>query len=558
MSLRWSLLGAALLSGVLWTLAWPAVGGLFPLAFVAWLPLLWAEERWMSAAPGERPRRFLPYVYLGCLLWNATTTWWLGAVDEPWSTRIISGGFPMLANSLLMVIPWALKRSVWRNVGRKQAIWGFIAFWLTFERLHHDWDLTWPWLTLGNVFAGYPSWTQWYEYTGVLGGSLWVLVMNHLIHEVWRVLPQMTWRSAVTVLTVLVLPLLVSLVIYRTYQPKGVPLEVVVVQPNIDPYGEKFGGVDPLVQLDRMMDQASEVMTDSTALVVFPETALQENATIAGMHEGEFILEGLWENDLSDSRSARRIVAFLQEHPQAAVLTGMSSAYLYGREERPPATARALGESGRHYDAFNAAMLLEADGRIEPYHKSKLVAGVEIMPFERVLAPLVGRFAIDLGGTTGSLRGQQEREVMTTRDGRVNAAPVICYESVFAEHVAAHVRNGATLLVIMTNDGWWGESPGYRQHLDYGTLRAIETRRDIARSANTGISCFIDQRGVIHQATDWWVPAAVRSTVLCNEELTFFVRHGDLIGRTAMWVGALLWLLAMSRYLRRSRAVIPQ
>jgi apolipoprotein N-acyltransferase len=230
----------------------------------------------------------------------------------------------------------------------------------------------------------------------------------------------------------------------------------------------------------------------------------------------------------------------------------MSSAYLFEPGEERPGTARPLGGTDRYYEPYNAAMLVQADGTIEPYHKSKLVAFVEIMPFEELMGPLT-EFSVDLGGTTGSLGSQKEREVMATRDGRVKAAPVICYESVFGEHVADHVRNGATLLVIMTNDGWWGTSPGYRQHLVYGRLRAIETRRDIARSANTGISCFIDQLGGIHQATEWWTPAAIRAQVLANDRLTFFVRHGDIIGRAAVWLSAVLFLvLAWIRIRRRA------
>jgi apolipoprotein N-acyltransferase len=237
----------------------------------------------------------------------------------------------------------------------------------------------------------------------------------------------------------------------------------------------------------------------------------------------------------------QRIVSFLQQHQRSSVLSGMSSAYLFAPEEKRPASARALVGTDRFFEYYNAAMLVQPDGTVEPYHKSKLVAFVEIMPFEELLGPLT-RLSVDLGGTTGSLGSQEEREVMSTRDGQVKVAPIICYESVFGDHVAAHVRNGATLLAIMTNDGWWGTSPGYRQHLAYGRLRAIETRRDIARSANTGISCSIDQLGVIHDATDWWVPAARRMTLLANDRLTFFVRHGDLIGRIAVWASIFFFL----------------
>src|SRR5574343_444659 len=70
-------------------------------------------------------------------------------------------------------------------------------------------------------------------------------------------------------------------------------------------------------------------------------------------------------------------------------------------------------------------------------------------------------------------------------------APAVCYESVYGDFMAKYIRSGAEVICIITNDGWWGNTPGHRQHLAYAKLRAIETRKQIIRSANTGISCFV-------------------------------------------------------------------
>jgi apolipoprotein N-acyltransferase len=345
---------------------------------------------------------------------------------------------------------------------------------------------------------------------------------------------------SVFVATVVLVPFIVSQLRYATFTEAGSPVEVVVVQPDIDPYDQKFAE-DPLVQLDGMLRLASAETTTRTALVVMPETALQESPRL--WHEnGELVLRGLWENDLAASESVRRIRAFLEQRPHLALVSGMSSAYLYPPGVELPVTARVLESVGQGFDAYNAAMLVRTDGSVESYRKSKLVPGVELLPFEEVLGP-ISALALDLGGTTGSLGIQEEREVLTDKLP-VAFAPVICYESIYGDHVAEHVRNGARFLVIMTNDAWWDDSPAYEQHLLYGTLRAIETRRSIARSANTGISCFIDQRGDIHAAAAWETKAAVRGTVLAREDLTFYARFGDLIGIASQWA-ALATLLAM-------------
>jgi apolipoprotein N-acyltransferase len=288
-------------------------------------------------------------------------------------------------------------------------------------------------------------------------------------------------------------------------------------------------------------------MNDSTALVVMPETALQEPPTLED-DGGRLRFHGLWENDMERSKSLARLRDFLKDRPHTAVIAGMSAAKLYPPGAPHPFSARPLEGMDRAFDAYNAALLVRPDGSFQAYNKSKLVPGVELMPFESVLGPLSG-LALDLGGTTGSLGTQEERSVLHTGSG-LGLAPVICYESIYGDHVAAHVRNGADLIVIMTNDGWWGDSPGYKQHLAYGRLRAVETRRDVARCANTGISAFINQRGDVLQKSGWWVQATLRGTVHLRNDITFYTRHGDYIGKGAYGASALLLLWACIGLLR--------
>lgn len=538
---------SALLTGALLSLAWPAIGGLPPLIFVAWVPLLLAEERFSGSARDERPRNFFPYVLLAMAVWNGCCTWWLYCVSEDTSTKLFTVIGPNIGNDLLMCIPWMLMRWSRRSLGGKSARVFLVIAWIAFERFHMHWDLSWPWLTLGNAFAEHPQWVQWYSFTGALGGSLWVWLVN-LTLTGW--LLRSTARFVPTTALLIVLPVLGSWIRYATFTEEGDPVEVVVVQPNIDPYTEKFDVGHALDHLEEMLSQAEKQVTPSTALVVLPETALQEAPTLEDRN-GRLVFHGLWENDLDGSESVRMIRAFLARHPGLALISGMSSSYLFPPNADLPVTARLLDGLGRGFDAYNAAVLVRPDGSTEPYHKSKLVPGVELLPFESVIGPLAGTVALDLGGTTGSLGVQEDREVMRTANNGLALAPVICYESIYGDHVAEHVRNGATLLVIMTNDGWWADSPGYKQHLAYGRLRAIETRRSIARSANTGISCFIDQRGDVHDATNWWVPAVRRATLLARTDSTFFTRHGDLIGITAEGACALIYLALVAVMLRR-------
>jgi apolipoprotein N-acyltransferase len=113
----------------------------------------------------------------------------------------------------------------------------------------------------------------------------------------------------------------------------------------------------------------------------------------------------------------------------------------------------------------------------------------------------------------------------------------------FGEYLGELIQQGGKWALVMTNDGWWKRSPGAGLHFSYSRLRAIEMRRSVARSANTGFSGFINQRGDVLQKTDWWSRTVVTGELYSNQTLTFYARHGDFIGRVSAFVAALLFLL---------------
>jgi apolipoprotein N-acyltransferase len=112
----------------------------------------------------------------------------------------------------------------------------------------------------------------------------------------------------------------------------------------------------------------------------------------------------------------------------------------------------------------------------------------------------------------------------------MDVAPIICYESIYGEFVAKQASQGADFLCILTNDGWWGNSPGHKQHFSFAKLRAIENRKWVARSANTGISGFIDEKGHIIQQSKYWTPDALKQTIRKGNKTTVYAMFGDYLG----------------------------
>jgi apolipoprotein N-acyltransferase len=149
------------------------------------------------------------------------------------------------------------------------------------------------------------------------------------------------------------------------------------------------------------------------------------------------------------------------------------------------------------------------------------------MPYPQIFGFLES-MAIDLGGTSGSLGSDGESMVFNTKQ-RIGLAPVICYESVFPDFCTTYINKGTDVICIITNDGWWGNTPGFAQHFNYARLRAIETRRPVARSANTGISGFIDEEGNILQKSKWWTEDALSQELNLFPIETTFVKYSEIL-----------------------------
>jgi apolipoprotein N-acyltransferase len=522
---RYNLPLLALLSALLLWLGWPVK----PLAFflfVGWVPFLLMEQIISSQNKPKKGRRFFRHAYLTLLLWNIFTTYWV-------SYSTLGGGIAAVVfNALFMSVPMMAFYWTKRAAGKAIGYLSLPIYWIAFEQFHLNWDLSWPWLTLGNGFASLPSWVQWYEYTGFLGGSVWIWVVNLLIFfalQSRRKSMARWWAPAAAI----VLPLLLSFWIGSQYQEKGEAAEVVVVQPNVDPYREKFEGGEGYIpfdqQLARLIKLSEQQITPNTKFVLWPETSISNGLN--------------WEENFQFSPVRLVLQDFLARHPGIELVSGITSAIQYPDSTKKSVTARQHPEVG-YYDVFNAGLHLQQSGKFEFYHKSKLVPGVEKLPYPGLFG-FLGPMAIDLGGSVGSYGMQEERSVFRhAQHPNLSGAPVICYESIYGEYVSEYVRNGANAIFIITNDAWWSDSPGYKQHLAYANLRAIETRRSVARSANTGISGFINQKGQLVQKSGWWVPAALKGVIRFNQEQTFYTRHGEFIGHGTQWLALGFGLLA--------------
>ena len=510
------------------------------LLMVAFVPLLLVEDeiarRKSKRAKKDRKGRMIGYALLTFIPFVLLTTWWIywATWTGPIASVIVNGGY--------MTLTFLVFHRVKRRLGDRLGYASFVIFWLAFEFLYIRAQINFPWIILGNGFANDVMMIQWYEWTGVLGGSLWALVMNILIFKLVKGFMEKRSLAANRlrmgwVLGVLVVPLLFSLVRFLSYEEKQDPYEMVVLQPNIDPF-EKFGSIPQAEQTEYLLHIADSLATPETDYIIGPETFINS--------------PGLWLSLIDQHPEVLKLQAFLKDYPKAKLVIGASTFKLYKEPSEFTSTSRPYRMGPDRWDYFNSAIQLDMSGEIPVYHKSMLVTGVEKMPHKELLG-FLEKLVVNLGGNMRGNGFQEFRETFASPQDGTRVAPVICWESVFGEYVSDYVGEaGANFLFIITNDGWWKDTPGHRQHNSFASLRAIENRRSVARSANTGISSLIDQRGVELARIGWWERSGLRGTLNKNDHITFYVKHGDFLGRIAVLLTVILLLYSVVfKYIRK-------
>ncbi|MCB0688664.1 MAG: apolipoprotein N-acyltransferase, partial [Saprospiraceae bacterium] len=317
-------------------------------------------------------------------------------------------------------------------------------------------------------------------------------------------------------------PFVLSLITYITYNESGETIEVVAVQPNFEPHYEKFNfPAEDMTK--RMVTLAGEKVTPNTKFVVLPETSISL-----------VNLDKPWE-----SASMQKLAAFARDH-DVDVVTGLAAyRYLDKPEDTELPTTIPIDRSGVTYflEQYNCAVDIDPDQGIQEYYKALYVPGAEFFPYKRLLfflQPIVDA----LGGTNYGYRIRTKFALFESSGTLV--APPICYESIFGEFVTRFVQKGAEVIFVMTNDGWWDNTAGYRQHAAFARLRAIETRRDVIRAANMGTCCLINQRGDLSDETTYGQEAAINVEAHKNQKITFYVRWGDFLGRISLFLALIL------------------
>jgi len=461
--------------------------------FVAFLPLLYIEELLFRR---QNKSSMFNYAFVSFFVFNAIALWWSYKAT-------FMAIFAVLLNALFMSLVFCLFHYFRTKSKKDLAYFTFPLFWLSFEYLHYKWEFAFPWLNLGNGFSEDVQLIQWYEYTGVQGGSLLILIVNSLLHTSLQYFkPKFSNLKFVLNIVFIIIILLstayVSEKLYKKIITSTKKINVCIVQTNASPFAENYNNSlkeKHLIEIIENILQKNE--NREINLIVAPEATITEvQAT----------------DDFENSAIIKLLQTIMYEKfTNTKLLVGCY-----------------LSEKGRKY---NSSIVVDKKGVTSYSHKAKLLVGVERMPFAQYFE-FMNNYIVALGSDNQAF--SEPAEVRNLPIDSFLIAPVICWESVFGAYVGNFVKNDAQLIAVITNDGWWQHATGNLENLHISRLRAIETRRTVVRAANTGISAKIDMKGNIQHKCKIATTEFLLTEAELNCEKTFYVKHGDYIGFLAL------------------------
>jgi apolipoprotein N-acyltransferase len=387
------------------------------------------------------------------------------------------------------------------------------ALWTCFEHMRSFVLTGFPWATLGYAQHLNPALMGLAPFTGVYGLSFATVLGGAALHAGWR-----SWRAGqrpgrealLALVGVAALHGLGLAAPHGSRESRVGSVRVAVLQGNID-QGVKWSRAWFEATLDTYAELTREAARDGALVVVWPETAVP-----AAIETSEREVDRL--SELARTAGVALVVGAVGIEPG-------------GPGEAPRVT--------------DSAFVITPGGAVaDRYDKTQLVPFGEYVP----LQDLLGRFIVAVArgiATTGVTPGAAPRALELTLPGagggRLTVGVPICYELLFPDLVRRFVRDGAEMLLAITNDAWYGHTGAPFQFLAMTALRSAETGVWTARAANTGVSAIIDDRGRVRSQTRIFERAWLAADLPRREASqgsTFYVRHGDwLVG--ACWIGLL-------------------
>lgn len=521
-----------ILSGIILGVSFPP----FPfycLAFIGFIPLLYVLI--------VKEKGFFWLSYLSFFVYHGITAWWIGSwqpVNDDSQTWLrIAGIAVWIIHPFFFCIPIYAFRYISKRLGSDLALWMFPLLWVSFEWLHSLFDIAFPWLTVGYTQVYNSLWAQFADIFGIWGLSFLIILVNVIILKIILLIIKNQIRLnsirflfknrkfifyLIAILLIIIIPSIYGGIRIDQFNHKELlnskkSIRIGIIQPNINPWEKWQSRTNVIKQIRKHFYLQDSLIKsiDSIDLFIWSETAIP-NFSDAFNTQHDFSLL----KQVADSLNV-------------SILSGFADIELLSNKDSLPAVAQRYWNNPEiYYVAYNSALIVNSGNSAlnkQIYHKMKLTPFSERIPFVELFSFLIP--VLDWGvGISNWEKGKEQTPLFFIKgDKKANIGVIICIESIYPAFVANFASLGSDLLVVITNDGWYDNTFGPEQHYLIACMRAIETRRYIARCANTGISGFITPSGQSLKKAPVQVPIAIYEDIPLLKNSSVYVILGDFL-----------------------------
>ncbi len=485
---------SAVASGLLLTGSFPKIG-IYWLAWLAFVPLL-AALRNLSFKNGFR------LGFLAGLVHYLTLIYWLSCTMKTYGHLPLYLCVPVLfLFSSYLALYVAVFSATLTRLCRKPLICLFMipVLWVSLEYLRSFLFSGFPWELIGYSQFNNLRIIQISDIFGVYGVSFLIALSNAAIFLAFLYLTKKNWQEEVVSKSIATVSITFFILIfglawsYGKWRIQSIDnlisaspsVSITIVQGNIE-QAKKWDIAFQNETTKKYVKLSLLAKEHKPDLVVWPETAtpfyLLHNTRLSNM-----VQKGIYDTDAD---------------------------FLIGS----PSFVRRKNS----VEYYNSAYLIGSDGKVSgKYDKVHLVPFGEYVPFKKWL-PFLGKMVEQVGDFRPGSKGN------TISFRNCGLGLQICYEIIFPDLSRAMAKNNALLLVNITNDAWFGRTSAPYQHFSMAVFRAVENRRSLIRSANTGISGFIDPAGRIIAQTDLFQEAIMTRSIPLLHKTSFYTRFGDM------------------------------
>ncbi|MDA0986325.1 MAG: apolipoprotein N-acyltransferase [Bacteroidetes bacterium] len=516
MNKRESLL--SILSGILFGFSFPPFSfTLIPIfSLVPYLVLIYSVTSFWKT---------LKLTYLTFFIASLISLYWAGGFTHMRDPYLMIAGFSLLlwqpAFYLMQAIIFYQIRKKYSNLF---SLLIFPLIWVMCEWLYAYGEFAFPWLTIGNSMTYQLHKIQFADLTGVYGISLWVLFLNSFIVLNYFKFKELEQFGLIKFIALIFFAIGFYFLpdFYNSDFKQNLSnekkIKIGIIQPNVDSWEKWDYSISSKWEyVQKLFESSKQQKLNNVDISVWPETAIPFDLPSFEVYFNQLKKEI---NDIDLS-----------------IISGFADVKYY--EKNAPITASTIKDKIK-YDSFNSILFLQPNEfGYQSYAKIRLVPFAERVPYAESVPWLIEPLRWGVGISNWG-KGN-DSTIFLHKKSNTKFLSMICYESIFPEFVASFVNKGAEFCVFITQDSWWGNTSGARQHQQFAVLRAIENRRWIVRCANGGISCFIDPFGNTYNKTEMYKTASIEKIIYPQTYKTFYTEHGDYIAKLSSIISILFF-----------------